>query len=70
VTVNGNNFAGNAHVTVFFDGTPIGMGMTDAFGWLTAAINFNVPNVGSGPHVVKVVDDKSVYPITLKLTVN
>jgi hypothetical protein len=28
-----------------------------------------VPNVGSGPHIVKTVDDESLYPITLTLTV-
>jgi hypothetical protein len=70
VMVSGNNFAANAHVSVTFDGTPVAMGTTDAFGGLTATVTFNVPNVGSGPHVVKVVDDKSLYPITLKLTVS
>jgi hypothetical protein len=70
VSVDGNNFAASATVTVTFDGTPIGSGSTDAFGGLTATIGFTVPNVGAGPHLVTVTDNKSLYPITLKLTVN
>jgi hypothetical protein len=69
VLVGGGNFAAGAKVTVTFDGVPVAAGTTDPTGALAAPISFGVPASAAGAHMVKVVDDRSRYPITLQFTV-
>lgn len=72
VTVTGSNFAANANVSVYFDSTtstPLASGSTTATGALTAPITFKVPNLAGGARGLVVMDDRSLYPITLSFRV-
>jgi hypothetical protein len=69
ITVNGNNFAASARVTVTFNGNTVATGTTDGAGAIAAPITFNVPNVGSSTYKVTVYDNRSQYPVSFSFVV-
>src|SRR5262249_29628005 len=68
VVVAGTNFAATATVRIYFEQVPIELASTDAAGTL-APTTFHVPALAPGPHVVRVMDARSLYPITLPFTI-
>jgi hypothetical protein len=70
ITVSGENFAGNATVSVRFDSTTspvVASGSTDHDGVLTP-IALTV-SVGPGAHRLTAVDNRSGYPVSTPLLV-
>ncbi|HTR55378.1 MAG TPA: hypothetical protein VMJ10_32085 [Kofleriaceae bacterium] len=68
IIASGQNFAAMATVRVYFDAMPVELATTDANGVL-AGVDVIVPALASGAHVVKLVDDRSFYAITLPFTI-
>ena len=70
VRLTGDNFAANATVNVYFGtmNAPVASGATGSNGSITGNIAFAV-TAAPGTYPIKVVDDRSHYPITLSLTV-
>jgi hypothetical protein len=68
VSIAGSNFAPNATVRIYFDGLPVELSATDAIGTLTST-TVQLPMTTPGAHAVRVIDDRSGYPITKHLSV-
>ena len=72
IRLTGSNFAARAKVRLTIASEPanrIEIGKTDAQGALPSPVEWRVPSLPSGTHTITVVDDKSRYPITLRLSV-
>ena len=70
VTIAGGNFAAMAKVEVQLDAMKVASGATDGAGALTAPITFAAPSLPAGAHKVQVMDNRSLFPITLTFTIN
>jgi len=75
VVLTGTNFAASATVTVTWGGTPQGValaiGHTNGAGALLHPLRFSIPaGTRPGQYVVTAKDDRSLYPVTVPLTVS
>ncbi len=67
-SASGSNFAANARVLVYTGDstTPLAAGMSDGSGKLAALA---LPGLPAGTHVLRIVDERSRYPVTATVTV-
>jgi hypothetical protein len=65
----GSNFAANAVVSIYFGTQLVGTAQTDASGALPGTVTYKIPTVAAGSYQVKVIDNKSAYPVYSSFTV-
>lgn len=69
IAIGGDNFAARATVRVYLDAIPVEVTTTDTSGVVSLGAVFHVPGVAPGPHVVRAIDDRSRYAVTIPFTV-
>jgi hypothetical protein len=61
LTVNGNAFAGNSGVTIYFDSATVGTATTNASGTFSSVVTFAAPSSSRGSHTIKAQDYSGNY---------